>query len=118
MTKTVEDLWSGDAYPIIKATEQHPFLVAMVDGTLPIEQFQYYVIQDALYLKDFAFCLRYLGDKRRSMKTDTNDYDVDADRFKAFAVGAEEAELALHHSFFQQWKIDTSSTNAKYVIVY
>lgn len=108
MTKTVEDLWNGHAYPIIKATEQHPFLVAMVDGTLPIEQFQYYVIQDALYLKDFAFCLRYLGDKRRSMKTDTNDYDVDADRFKAFAVGAEEAELALHHSFFQQWKIDTS----------
>ena len=111
MVKTVEDLWNGDAYPIIEATERHPFLVAMVDGTLPIEQFQYYVIQDALYLNDFAYCLRHLGEKRRSMVTNDTESDcnTDADRLIAFAKGAEEAELSLHHSFFRQWNIDTSS---------
>jgi thiaminase (transcriptional activator TenA) len=112
MTKTVQDFWNGDANPIIKATEQHPFLVAMVDGSLPKEPFQYYVIQDALYLKDFAFCLRYLGEKRRSMKTETENFDVDADRLLAFAHGAEEAEMSLHNSFFKQWKIDMSSNSS------
>jgi thiaminase (transcriptional activator TenA) len=111
MPKTVQDLWNGDAYPIIKATERHPFLVAMVDGTLPIEPFQYYVIQDALYLKDFAYCLRHLGEKRRCMKTDdAENYDADADRLVAFAKGAEEAELSLHNSFFRQWNIDASTS--------
>ena len=116
MTKTVQDLWNDDAaYPIIKATERHPFLVAMVDGTLPMKQFQYYVVQDALYLKDFAYCLRHLGEKRRSMKandaTGSENYDADADRLIAFAKGAEEAELSLHNSFFRQWNIDTTSSS-------
>ena len=121
MMKTVEDFWNDDAANrIIQATEQHPFLVAMVDGSLPMESFQYYVIQDALYLKDFAFCLRYLGEKRRSMKTETDNYDIDADRLLAFAHGAEEAEMSLHNSFFQQWNIDatTTSSNQSKMIVH
>lgn len=118
MTKTVEDFWNSDANPIITATEQHPFLVAMVDGSLPMEPFQYYVIQDALYLKDFAFCLRYLGEKRRSMKTETENFDTDAERLLAFGRSAEDAEMSLHISFFKQWNIDTSSTNQSNIIMH
>lgn len=83
---------------LISVTEKHPFLVAMVDGTLDVSNFQYYVVQDALYLGDFADCLRRLA---------TNDgvSKEDSDRLNEFAKGAEEAELALHRSFFVDWNI-------------
>ena len=45
----------------IAVTEKHPFLVAMVDATLHMDNFRYYVVQDALYLQEFADCLRRLS---------------------------------------------------------
>ena len=96
MTST-KDFWEKAA-PLIAVTEKHPFLVAMVDGTLNMENFRYYVVQDALYLNDFADALRILSKNEGITK-------ADSDRLEAFAVGAEEAELALHNSFFKQWEI-------------
>ena len=98
--KTTKDLWDA-ASSMIAATEQHPFLVAMVDGTLSLPPFQYYVLQDALYLHDFADCLRRLG-------RTPNISQADALRLEAFAKGAEEAELSLHNSFFREWNIDAT----------
>lgn len=95
LVMSAQDLWNAAA-PLIRVTENHPFLVAMVDGTLDMESFRYYVVQDALYLADFADCLRRLS------KGATGD---DATRLEAFAKGAEEAEMDLHNSFFQQWDI-------------
>lgn len=94
---STKDFWEKAA-PLIAVTEKHPFLVAMVDGTLKMENFRYYVVQDALYLKDFADALRLLGKNEGIAK-------ADSERLEAFAVGAEEAELALHNSFFKQWEI-------------
>lgn len=86
-----QEFWEA-ASSIIAVTEKHPFLVAMVDGTLNVDSFQYYVIQDALYLEDFAACLRKLSE---------NEKDEDkSKRLMEFAVGAEEAEMSLHKSFF------------------
>ena len=95
-TTITQRLWNA-ASPLISVTEQHPFLIAMVDGSLDMNSFRYYAVQDALYLKDFASCLRRLGDTARS--------DAYRKRLHAFAKGAEEAEMSLHHSFFQQWDI-------------
>eukprot|EP00536_Pseudo-nitzschia_multiseries_P018354 jgi/Psemu1/228645/e_gw1.2416.4.1 len=100
---TAQTFWD-EAYPLIAVTEKHPFLVSMVDGTLEEANFKYYVVQDALYLKDFADCLR-----RVAAKAPTPE---DAARLVDFAKGAEECELELHNSFFQQWNItppDSSS---------
>ena len=83
---------------MIAVTEKHPFLVAMVDGTLAKENFQYYVVQDALYLQDFADCLRRLARNPGVSPSDSS-------RLDAFAKGAEEAEMALHNSFFKEWNI-------------
>jgi thiaminase/transcriptional activator TenA len=74
-------------------------LVAMVDGTLEEENFRYYVIQDAMYLKDFADSLRRLA------KSVHHSSKEDSQRLDEFAKGAEEAEMSLHKSFFQQWNI-------------
>jgi thiaminase (transcriptional activator TenA) len=98
MARTTKDFWEKAEY-IISVTERHPFLVAMVDGSLSIDQFQYYVLQDALYLHDFADCLRLLSNNRNISSADSN-------RLLAFAKGAEEAEMSLHNSFFQQWGIN------------
>ncbi|MGH3264720.1 MAG: thiaminase II [Trebonia sp.] len=49
-------LWDdiGDIYGSILA---HPFLTGLTDGTLPEESFAFYVVQDALYLRDYARAL-------------------------------------------------------------
>ena len=96
--KIALSFWDS-AKHMISETERHPFLVSMVDGTLHVDNFQYYVVQDALYLKDFSECLRMLS---RNVTESSPD---DAKRLMEFAVGAEEAEMSLHNSFFKEWKI-------------
>lgn len=46
-----EQLWQS-IEPIYGAILQHPFLVGLIDGSLPREAFQFYVVQDAHYLRD------------------------------------------------------------------
>ncbi|HVI96368.1 MAG TPA: hypothetical protein VM753_20290, partial [Anaeromyxobacter sp.] len=41
----------------------HPFLAGLTDGSLPREAFTHYVIQDALYLLDYARALALVGAK-------------------------------------------------------
>jgi len=96
---SAQALWDAAA-PLIAVTEKHPFLVAMVDGTLDMESFRYYVVQDALYLEDFADCLRRLAQGANNKEN--------AERLEAFAKGAEEAEMELHNSFFKEWDISAA----------
>lgn len=98
---TAQTFWDA-ALPMIKVTEKHPFLVSMVDGTLEEANFKYYVVQDALYLKDFADCLRRLAEKAPTKEG--------TQRLVDFATGAEESELELHNSFFKQWNIQAPSS--------
>lgn len=50
------ELWHGigDVYRAILA---HPFLAGLADGTLPADAFEYYLVQDALYLRQYARAL-------------------------------------------------------------
>ena len=90
-----QSFWDAAA-PLISVTERHPFLVSMVDGTLNLENFTYYAVQDALYLKDYADCLRLLGEKMADLNPAVSR------RLHQFAVGAEEDEKELHRTFFKQ----------------
>lgn len=94
---SAQDFWDKAA-ALIAVTEKHPFLVSMVNGTLELDKFRYYVVQDALYLNDFADSLRILSRNKGIAKEES-------DRLEHFARGAEEAELSLHNSFFKQWDI-------------
>ena len=91
--------------PLIQITEKHPFLTAMVDGSLSQEKFQYYVLQDALYLTDFADCLHRLG---KSSTIASN-----SEKLFALAKGAEEDEKELHRSFFKTWNIKEEEGSVK-----
>lgn len=50
------ELWDsiGDIYGAILA---HPFITGLTDGTLPAESFAFFIMQDGLYLKQYASAL-------------------------------------------------------------
>ncbi len=94
--KFTESLWVsiGDIYDKIL---KHPFIGGLTEGSLDEEAFRFYVIQDALYLKDYARGLALLGAK------------APQDQWLMMFVGhAREVivvERALHESFFKDWKL-------------
>ena len=48
-----DDLWRGIT-GIYAAILEHPFVTGLADGSLPSESFEFYVVQDALYLRKYA----------------------------------------------------------------
>src|SRR5215475_5752706 len=50
------ELWNGisDIYGAILV---HPFISGLTDGTLPAESFAFFIVQDGLYLRQFASAL-------------------------------------------------------------
>ena len=75
-----------------------PFNRELADGTLSQERFQFYMVQDALYLKQYSRALAMASAKA-----------PDAEAMQYFARSAEQAlvvERALHGSFFEKFGID------------
>lgn len=56
----VRDAW--------KAHTHHAFVAGLADGTLPVEAFKYYLIQDYLYLVQFARACALAAYKARTME--------------------------------------------------
>ena len=54
MTETFTETMRRECAAIWEAQLTHPFLVALGDGTLPRETFQFYILQDARFLTDLA----------------------------------------------------------------
>ena len=94
--KFTESLWTsiGDVYDRIL---NHPFIRGLIDGSLGEEVFRFYVIQDALYLRDFARGLALLGAKAPC--------DQWLMMFVEHARDAIVVERALHESFFRDWQL-------------
>ncbi|MCL1989486.1 MAG: thiaminase II [Defluviitaleaceae bacterium] len=80
-----------EANEIWEASFNHPFVQGIGNGTLSLEQFKYYVLQDAYYLHNFAKCQAYAGAMAPDLATTASLAD--------HAKGTYEAELALHRDF-------------------
>jgi thiaminase (transcriptional activator TenA) len=80
-----------DVNEIWEASFNHPFVKGIGDGTLPIEKFRYYVLQDAYYLSHFSR-MQALGAAAAPDLHTTS-------RMAAHAQGTNDAELSLHESF-------------------
>ncbi|WP_448576947.1 thiaminase II [Thermomicrobium sp.] len=94
MVAFTQELWrSIDS--IYQAILVHPFLVGLTEGTLPEEAFRFYVVQDALYLQDYARCLALAAAKAPR--------DTWCELFADHAKVALVVERALHESFFAAW---------------
>ena len=96
------DLWRSieDIYTEILA---HPFLTGLTDGTLSEECFRYYVLQDVLYLRDYARTLSLAG-----VRSPGEDALV---MFNEHSAGAIMVERSLHDSFLKDLDIPEDALN-------
>ncbi len=94
MTRFTEELWRS-IEPIFSAILAHPFVKGLTDGSLPEEAFRFYVVQDALYLQDYARCLALAAAKAPRAAW--------CELFAEHAKVALVVERSLHESFFQEW---------------
>ena len=86
------ELWRSieDIYAEILA---HPFLTGLTDGTLAKECFRFYVLQDAVYLRDYARALSLAG-----VRSPDESALV---MFNEHSAGAIIVERSLHEGFLK-----------------
>lgn len=75
----------------------HPFNQELSQGTLPLDKFLFYLMQDALYLAEFSRALALTGARLTNHKH--------MQQFIEFALDAVKAEQALHHSYLNQYPL-------------
>ncbi len=97
------ELWKS-IEAIYAAILLHPFLRGLRDGSLARESFQFYAIQDALYLREFARAL--------SIAAARSPEDEWIIMFNEHAAGALKVERALHESFFHEWGLSQQEVAA------
>lgn len=81
--------------PIYAAILEHPFITGLTDGSLPEPSFRFYVVQDALYLQDFA--------RAQALAAAKAPRDTWCELFAEHAKTSLVVERALHEAFFQHW---------------
>ncbi len=98
------DLWRS-IEPVYAAILGHPFVAGLTDGSLPRPSFQFYAVQDALYLREFARALSLTA-----ARAPRDEWII---MFNEHAAGALKVERALHESFFKEFGLgpgDVAST--------
>jgi thiaminase/transcriptional activator TenA len=75
-----------------KAILDHPFIGGLTSGSLEREAFRFYVVQDALYLRDYARALAVCASRSPGEES--------IKMFCDHAAGAIAVERALHERFF------------------
>jgi thiaminase/transcriptional activator TenA len=97
------ELWHGiaDIYAAILA---HPFIAGLTDGSLPHGAFAFYVVQDALFLRQYARTLAAVA----SEAPDTAGTEM----FARHAAGIVTVEMSLHESLLADLDIDPAAVDA------
>jgi thiaminase (transcriptional activator TenA) len=89
-----DELWAsiGDIYGRVLV---HPFITGLTDGTLPEESFRYYIVQDTLYLREYARAHSIAAGKATSPHHMLH--------FNTIASDLVHAEQTIHADFFRDW---------------
>ncbi len=103
MTPFTRALWQT-IQPIYAAILQHPFLRGLTDGALSRPSFEFYAVQDALYLREFARALSITA-----ARAPQDDWII---MFNEHAAGALKVERALHESFFKDFGLTPAAVAA------
>ena len=90
--------------PIYGAILDHPFIRGLADGTLARESFEFYVVQDALYLREFARALAITAGRAT--------HDEWIIMFSEHAAGALKVERALHETFFKDFALASAQVSS------
>lgn len=99
---TTERMLSA-AKEIWEAYNRHPFVLGIQNGTLPKDRFRYYMIQDYLYLEDYAKTFAVGVAKAKSLKT--------ANLFAKY-INVMNGELNVHEGYFAKLKITQEEINS------
>ena len=91
-----ENLWQR-IEPIFDAVLIHPFVRGLTGGSLSEDSFKFYIIQDALYLREFARALSIAA-----AKAPEDEWII---MFNEHSAGALRVERALHESFFRDFNL-------------
>jgi thiaminase (transcriptional activator TenA) len=97
------ELWR-DIAGLYRAILAHPFLTGLADGSLPPASFAFYVIQDALYLRDYARALAAVASRA--------DDGAGAEMFARHAAGAVSVERQLHDTLLSALGLDPAAVSA------
>ncbi|KAL2136346.1 hypothetical protein VTI74DRAFT_4178 [Chaetomium olivicolor] len=92
-----------DVAPVWEKFINHPFVLAMGDGTLPVESFKGYLIQDYLYLIQFARANALASYKAKSMKDISASATIVTHIFK---------EMELHLNYCEGFGISREEMEA------
>jgi thiaminase/transcriptional activator TenA len=103
VTPFTRALWQA-IQPIYAAILQHPFLRGLTDGSLPRPSFEFYAVQDALYLREFARALSIAA-----ARAPQDDWII---MFNEHAAGALKVERALHEFFFKNFGLTPAAVAA------
>jgi len=99
---TVERMLSA-ATEIWKEYNQHPFVLGIQNGTLDKDKFRYYMIQDYLYLEDYAKTFAVGVAKAKSLKI--------ANLFAKY-IDVMNGELNVHEGYFAKLNITQEEINS------
>jgi thiaminase/transcriptional activator TenA len=102
-TSLTAELWQG-VTGIYEAILGHPFVTGLADGTLPADAFAYYILQDAVYLRDYAKTLAVVAAKAPGT--------AGTEMFARHAAEIITVERALHDSLMADLGIDASEAGA------
>jgi thiaminase/transcriptional activator TenA len=98
-----QHLWQVSA-AIYDAIVALPFNVELAAGTLDPDTFRFYIVQDSLYLVDFARALAITG-----ARSETPQQVLD---FLRFAEGAIVVERSLHEHYFAEFGVQQAGTQS------
>lgn len=85
------------ADPILKAQFEHPFVKGLGDGTLSLDKFRFYMIQDSLYIVDYARAMAWVAPLMPDVKNILAMLDA--------AKGSFQIEAMLKEQYFEQFGI-------------
>ena len=83
---------------IRQAILEHPFITGIGDGSLPVDRFKYYVIQDYVYLIDYSRALAIASARAIDLQ--------DMSWFAGLLDETLNQEMALHRSYCQEFGIN------------
>lgn len=98
-----DELWTANA-DIYQAILAHPFLTGLADGSLSEAAFAHYLVQDALYLREYARALAEVGSRAPSAAATR--------MFARHAADAVTAELELHAALLPELGIPAGEIEA------
>ncbi|MGH3166341.1 MAG: thiaminase II [Trebonia sp.] len=96
-------LWS-DITDIYDSILVHPFITGLTDGTLPADAFGFYVVQDALYLRQYGAALAAVASRAPSPEASA--------MFARHSAEAVATELTLHSSLLPELGISPQDVAA------